>query len=43
LMLCDGFLLCVGGTMAISDLSGGVCCLIEAIIVDSVPDGEEDR
>lgn len=41
--LYDGFLLCVGGTMAISDRATGVCCLVEAIIVDSVPDGEEDR
>ena len=29
--------------MAISDLSAGVCCLVDAIIVVSVPDGEEDR
>ena len=29
--------------MAISDLATGVGCLVEAIIVDSVPDGEEDR
>jgi len=36
-------LLCVGATTAISDRSAGVFSLVDAVMVESVPEGEEDR